>query len=147
MVLRTNSGRTSQQPLIWESMKLFLISLLLIPLLGLSQLQPAKIFSDNMVIQRDKPVHFWGKCIPGKKVEVIFAGLKRSPTVNTDSTWSVYFPKQIANANPQSIIISSGSKKIQYNNILIGDIWVCSGQSNMEWTTQKEMQRRFLNEL
>lgn len=120
-------------------MKLFLTSLLFVPIIAISQLRTANIFSDNMVLQRDQPVHIWGKFIPSKKVEVLFAGVKQTSVVKADSSWSVYFLKQKANAKPQSIIISSGKEKIEYNNILVGDIWGCSGQSNMEWTMQKEM--------
>jgi len=131
-------------------MKLLVTGFLFLPLLGLSQLQPARIFSDNMVLQMDQPVHVWGKFIPGRKVAVMFGELKQSSVVKPDSSWSVSFPKQKANAHPQSIIISSGYEKIRLNNILVGDIWVCSGQSNMEWTMEKEMhwgeEKRYVNQ-
>src|SRR5690242_1461150 len=120
-------------------MKLLVTCLLLLPLPGLSQLRPARIFSDNMVLQRDQPVHVWGKFIPGRTVAVWFGKLKQSSVVKPDSSWSVFFPKQSANAHPQSIVMSSGNEKIQFNNILVGDIWVCSGQSNMEWPVEREM--------
>ena len=120
-------------------MKLFLISILFIPLLAVSQLQVARIFSDNMVLQRDQPIHIWGKETPGMQVTVTFAGEKRSVVVKADSTWSVYFKKQKANAIPQEIQISSGIETIKLKNILIGDVWICSGQSNMEWPMSKEM--------
>jgi sialate O-acetylesterase len=112
---------------------------LLLPL-GLSaQLKVADIFADNMVLQRGERIHIWGSGVPGQKVQVRFASKSNNATVKTDSTWGVYFAKQKANTKPQVINITSGSEEIQLQNILIGDIWICSGQSNMEWTMDKEM--------
>lgn len=120
-------------------MKLFLISLLFIPLVAVSQLQLAGIFSDHMVLQREQPVHFWGTGIPGEKVLISFSNDKKEVIVKTDSSWSIYFKKQKANTVPQSIQILSNNENIELKNVLIGDIWICSGQSNMEWPMFKEM--------
>ncbi len=120
-------------------MKSFLISLFLFPLFAAAQLRVAAVFSDNMVLQRDQPVHLWGKHIPGKKVTVKFAGIQKQTIVKNDSSWSVFFPSQKANADPQSVSVSSSNGKIELKNILIGDVWICSGQSNMEWAMRKEM--------
>jgi sialate O-acetylesterase len=122
-----------------EEMRLFLISLLFLPLAVTSQVTVAKIFSDNMVLQRDQPIHIWGKGIPGKPITVSLARITKISLVETDSTWNVYFKKQKTNAIPQSIQIKSDSESIELRNILIGDVWVCSGQSNMEWPMFKEM--------
>lgn len=120
-----------------------------------------KIFSDHMVLQRGQPIHIWGKGLPGSKVSVVLAAeveqslspkqapqtvffrnqgkIVGSSNVKPDSSWSVYLPAQLANALPQTLQISSGKQKVQFNNILIGDIWLCIGQSNMEWPMQREM--------
>lgn len=92
-----------------------------------------------MVIQRAKPVQIWGKGIPGKTVEVSFVNEKRKTIVQSDSVWSIQLGIQKANAKPQSIFISSENDKIELRNILIGDLWLCIGQSNMEWPMIKEM--------
>lgn len=92
-----------------------------------------------MLLQRQQPIHIWGKGLPGKQVSVIFLQTKKMVTAKADSSWAVYFPKQEANAVPQSMTIVSGKEKIQFNNILIGDIWLCIGQSNMEWPMSKEL--------
>ena len=120
-------------------MKLFLISLMIFPMTCISQLKIASIFSDNMVLQREKQIPIWGKGLPGKTVSVSCANTTKAVKVKTDSTWSVYFPAQKANSKPQTIRITSGTSKIELNNILIGDIWICSGQSNMEWAMSKEI--------
>jgi sialate O-acetylesterase len=119
-------------------LKLFSL-ILFIPFIAEAQLHAAKFFSSNMVLQRDMPIHIWGKGVPGKKVIIQFAVKTIEDAIKSDSTWSIYFPAQKTNITPQSIIIISGKEKIELNNILIGDIWVCSGQSNMEWPMGKEM--------
>lgn len=84
-----------------------------------------------MVLQRDKPIHFWGWGSPGEKIEVMLNG--RSVTTKTDKTgkWSCELPEMQA-GGPYDVIIS-GSNKILLTNVLIGDIWICGGQSNMQW--------------
>ena len=120
-------------------MKWFLISIFFLPFSVNAQLRLNKVFTDNMVLQRDKPVHIWGKGIPGKNVEVTFANKKRNTKVKIDSTWIVEFAKQKENAAAKSIIIKSGNENVELKNILIGDVWLCIGQSNMEWPMVKGM--------
>ncbi len=120
-------------------MKLFFFLISLLPFFASAQLQVAKIFSDNMVLQREQPIHIWGRSTPAEKVEVSFADQNKNVLVAKDSSWNIYFKKQKANAHPQSIVITSGNEKIELQNILIGDIWICSGQSNMEWPMIREM--------
>lgn len=120
-------------------MKYSFLVFFLISLTASAQVRVAKIFSDNMVLQRDQPVRIWGKGTPGKNVEVSFTNEKRNTTVKNDSTWIVVFAKQKANATGQSIIIKSGNEIIELKNIFFGDIWLCIGQSNMEWPMIKEM--------
>ena len=103
-----------------------------------SQLRVSDIFTSNMMLQRDKPIHFWGKGIPGVALEVQFAGKTRKTIIYKDSLWSIQFKRQNKNAKPQSIKIVSGKEKIVLSNVLVGDIWLCIGQSNMEWPMWKE---------
>lgn len=120
-------------------MKWFLISIFILPVHCTGQLKLAKIFSHNMVLQRNQPIHFWGTAIPGKTISVAFANEKKKVVVKADSSWSLYFKKQNASVLPRQVTISSEAEKIVLENILIGDIWICAGQSNMEWEMQKEM--------
>lgn len=112
--------------------------ILLLPLTAKSQLEVAKVFSSNMVLQRDQPIAVWGKGLPGNTIEVRLGAIQKKGTVKNDYSWIVYFPKQTANRQAQSLSISSGDTAVQYNNILIGDVWLCIGQSNMEWPIMKE---------
>lgn len=119
--------------------KLFSSSLvLLVPFFAVAQLQVAHVFSDNMVLQREAPIRIWGRAWAFEKVAVVFGGKTATATVNADSTWMISFLKQSASTQPQSIHIQSRTEMLELKNILIGDIWICSGQSNMEWTMQKE---------
>lgn len=103
-----------------------------------SQLKLASLFSDNMILQRNKPIKIFGKGIPGETVVVKFGGSKKKSIVNKDSAWAILFKSQKENNKSQSIVIQSGSEKIVLKNILIGDVWLCIGQSNMEWPMKKE---------
>jgi len=113
--------------------------LFLIPYVAIGQLSVATSFSNNMVLQREEPIAVWGKAIPGNEVAIQFAGESKKMIADADSTWVVYFQKQSTNKRPQSIIIVSGKSTIELNNILIGDVWLCIGQSNMEWPMQREL--------
>ena len=92
-----------------------------------------------MVLQRGQPIQFWGKGIPDETLEVQFSKETKKTKVHQDSTWSVVFKRRKANSEPQSIQIKSNYQKIVLKNVLIGDIWLCIGQSNMEWPMEKEM--------
>lgn len=87
------------------------------------------IFSDHMVIQRGKPIVIRGKADAGQPVEVALSANKSKTTTGTDGKWKVELPAMDA-GGPYSIVIK-GEKTITIKDVLIGDIWVCSGQSNM----------------
>jgi sialate O-acetylesterase len=89
-----------------------------------------KVFSDHMVIQRHQPIHLWGKADPGEKVTVEFG--ERHASVNTDGIgrWSVYLP--LMEAGGPYILTVSGQNVVRFSDVLLGDVWVASGQSNMQ---------------
>lgn len=93
-------------------------------------------FSDNMVLQRNIPVSVWGMADPDKRVTVEFHGQKYATIANTKGAWSVKLSAMPASSTPSKMTIS-GQKIININNILVGDIWVGSGQSNMWWPVNK----------
>jgi len=104
-----------------------------------AQLAFAKVFSDNMIFQRNKPLKIWGNANPNDIVAVHFNGEVKKVKTKPDSTWLVTFRSQQANSTTQEIIASTGKNNIRVKNILIGDVWVCIGQSNMEWPLMKEL--------
>lgn len=115
----------------------FLISLL-IHTATKGQLVLPGIFTDNMMFQQGMPIHIWGKDCPAQSITVEL-GVNTSKTiVQSDSTWEVYLPAQQATINPAKLTIKNKSQAFFIKNILIGDIWLCIGQSNMEFPVFKE---------
>ena len=89
-----------------------------------------KIFSDNMVLQRDKPINIWGWAAPNEKVTVIFNKQTKTVSATNKGKWMLVLTNENA-GGPYKLIVKGGNK-ITLNNILVGEVWVCSGQSNME---------------
>lgn len=94
-----------------------------------------KLISDGMVLQRDAEVKIWGWAAPGEKVGVAFAGSTYSAPANDDGEWEIRLSGLSAGGPHQMVIISSDT--ITINDVLVGDVWVCSGQSNMELSMQR----------
>ena len=99
------------------------------------------MFSSNMVIQRDKPIMIWGWAEAGQKVSVQFGQAKADATASSEGgRWEATFPARPADANSQKLIVATGDEKIEMENIVIGDIWVMNGQSNMAFGLGKTLQ-------
>jgi sialate O-acetylesterase len=98
---------------------------------GFSIVKLPKILGDNMVLQRNKPITIWGWAEANEKVSVQFN--KQSKTTKADKLgkWSVVLSPEVAGGPFQLVI--AGKNTITLSNVLIGEVWVCSGQSNMEW--------------
>ena len=95
-----------------------------------------RVFGDNMVLQRDKPIPVWGKASPGENVTVAFADQEKSATTGENGLWQLTLDPLKASKAPQSLVVS-GQNKLTLENVLVGEVWLCSGQSNMEWTVSK----------
>lgn len=92
------------------------------------------VFSNRMVLQRDKPVPVWGETEAGAKVTVAFAGQQKSATAGDDGTWSVSLDALEASDDPRALSVSIGDESVVFDDVLVGEVWVCSGQSNMQWS-------------
>jgi sialate O-acetylesterase len=97
-----------------------------------AQVKPNHIFSDNMVLQRDKPIKIWGWAMPKEKIEVRFGKQLKKAETNGTGDWFLHLDPLPASHQPQDLIIK-GSNKIVITNVLVGDVWVLGGQSNMEF--------------
>ncbi|MCE7067106.1 sialate O-acetylesterase [Dyadobacter sp. CY326] len=107
---------------------------------GLSaQVRLPKLISDNMVLQRDKPVTIWGWASPKEKVAVTFSGKSRSAVTNADGKWEVELPAQPAGTGFELLI--KGKNQIRIKNIAFGDVWLCNGQSNMVINMERVKER------
>jgi len=89
------------------------------------------LFSDNMVLQQGVPVTIWGWGHDGEQVTVSFRGQKVSTKVQ-NLKWSVKL-RALKAGGPDTLTITTNDDKLQFNNVLVGEVWICSGQSNMEW--------------
>ncbi len=94
-------------------------------------LEVADVFSDNMVLQRDRPVPVWGWTQPGETVTVTFAGKKTSAVADSEGRWQAVL-EPLPAGGPYEMTLE-GPERIVLKNILVGEVWLASGQSNMEW--------------
>jgi len=90
------------------------------------------IFTDNMVFQRNKAINIFGTANPGQNVKVGFLGISKSTVASEHGKWLVSFPQQKA-GGPYTIEITA-DKKLALKNVMIGEVWISAGQSNMRWT-------------
>ncbi len=90
------------------------------------------LFQSNMILQREKPIEIWGWAKPGEVVRVLFAGKSKEAKAGKDREWKVTLPAMTANADPQTLNIKGKDQNLTLENVLIGDVWVLGGQSNME---------------
>jgi sialate O-acetylesterase len=95
------------------------------------------LFQSNMVVQRDKPMPLWGWASPGESITVSFGGNNKSATAAADRSWKVELPTLPASAEPRTITVQGKDSKIELTNILVGDVWLLGGQSNMEFEIAK----------
>jgi sialate O-acetylesterase len=96
-------------------------------------LRLAHVFSDHGVLQRERPLPVWGWAAPGAQVSVALAGQSRTATAGADGRWSVTFNPLTAGNGPLELTASSGEATATVGDLLVGEVWLCSGQSNMEW--------------
>lgn len=97
----------------------------------------ANVFQSNMVLQRDKPLKIWGWAEPGNEVVVSFAGQQVQARAAADRSWQVTLIPVAANASPQTMTVKSGNSTLTLENILVGDVWILGGQSNMGFPISK----------
>ncbi len=97
-----------------------------------AQLSVAEIFTDHMVIQRGEVVPVWGWTAPGDEITVRFQDETVRASADKEGSWRVELPPFTA-GGPHTLHIEGSSEQITLTDILVGDVWLCSGQSNMEW--------------
>lgn len=99
---------------------------------ALANVTPAPLFRDGAVLQQGKPVPIWGKADPGEKISVSFKDQKHETTADAGGRWKVDLTPLSASAEPAEILIA-GKNLVRVADVLVGEVWICSGQSNMEW--------------
>ncbi|MEY3897665.1 MAG: hypothetical protein RLZZ214_3186 [Verrucomicrobiota bacterium] len=102
-----------------------------------AELRLASVFGDQMVLQRDRAIPVWGWAEPGARVAVEFAAFKADATAGVDGRWETQLPAQPASDSGRELIIQAGSETRRLRDVLIGDVWLLAGQSNMGWSVDQ----------
>ncbi len=95
------------------------------------QLVLPPLFSDQTVLQAGVPFPVWGAAAPGAKVTVEFAGQSQTATANEKGEWSLLLKALAVSARPKEMKVSAGDELFTVKDVLVGEVWLCSGQSNM----------------
>lgn len=105
---------------------------------GLADIKLPNVIGSGMVLQRDMAVPVWGWAEAGEEVTVSFADQTKKAKAGNDGKWIVKLDSLKANSEGATLTIS-GKNKINLDNVLVGEVWICSGQSNMEWAIRQSM--------
>ena len=100
---------------------------------AMAALSVASPFTDNAVLQRDTQIPVWGTSDAGGTVTVKFAGQTKSTVAGANGKWTVQLDPMPANAEPQVLHVSDSTSGKSFTNVVIGEVWICSGQSNMQF--------------
>ena len=98
----------------------------------LADVRVASPFGDNMVLQRARPVPVWGTAAAGEAVTVTFGAQVVHTAADARGQWQLRLAPLTASSVPATLVVA-GTNTLNFTNVLVGEVWVCSGQSNMEW--------------
>jgi hypothetical protein len=142
MKIPTKDHRTMNRPLSCRAFLAISAALLLSPFA--SAIELGTPFRDNAVLQREMPLPVWGWSKPGASVTVEFTGQKATAKAGADGKWMLKLKPLTASAEPSEMVVEESGfggqesgKKVVLKNILVGEVWHASGQSNMEWFAGK----------
>ncbi|MDD3118716.1 MAG: sialate O-acetylesterase, partial [Victivallales bacterium] len=105
-----------------------------IPLAGEFNLHP--LFGDNMVLQRDFPTPVWGTATPSSRLEITIGRQRCEAVADSDGRWRINLQPMPA-GGPHTMSVRGRNRIVTCRNILFGDVWLCSGQSNMQWSVRE----------
>ena len=116
----------------------WILAAMLMPATARAALTLGALFQDHMVLQRDMPIPVWGKADPGATVIVTFAKQKKITTTDAEGKWRIDLDSLSASFEPRTLTVSakrkSATENLQCSDVLIGEVWICSGQSNMQFS-------------
>ncbi|MEM7315914.1 MAG: 9-O-acetylesterase, partial [Planctomycetota bacterium] len=113
-----------------------LLALTTTPLLH-AELRLPGFFGDHMVLQQEKPIKVWGWAEAGEEVTVALSGKTATTKAADNGTWQVEMPAMKASNEAHSLKVTAGEQSVELTDVLIGEVWLCSGQSNMEWSVNR----------
>ncbi|UCG85436.1 MAG: beta galactosidase jelly roll domain-containing protein [Gemmatimonadota bacterium] len=114
---------------------LVLTFLVALPLQSHAQVRLSRLFADGLVLQRDAQVPVWGWAHPGDRVVVTVDGVEYSALADSSGAWMVRLAPMTA-GGPHGIAVRSGDVELHVRDVMVGDVWLASGQSNMEWAVR-----------
>lgn len=98
----------------------------------------SKAFGDHMVLQQGAPIRVWGTGDPGESISVSLGGKTAKATTTKEGSWRVDLPSLTANGKSHTMTVK-GKNTIEIKDVLLGEVWICSGQSNMEWAVNRSL--------
>ena len=110
---------------------LLFVALVLSSSVANAELRLSNAFGDHMVVQQQMPIRIWGWASPAAEVNVQLADKQANTTAGRDGKWLAELPAMKADNKPCKLRVSSGSEKVELQDVLLGEVWICSGQSNM----------------
>jgi sialate O-acetylesterase len=114
-----------------------LLTIICVAGLAWADLSAAGVFKDHMVLQRHRPVPVWGKAAAGQEVTVKLAGQEKKTMAGADGRWSIGLDPVQA-GGPHTMVIKAAGQTVEFKDVYVGEVWLCSGQSNMDMTVAKE---------
>lgn len=119
--------------------KLYILLFLCQNLIVVAQITMPKVFSNHMVLQRDIRIPIWGNAPVGTKIIAQFGNTETSGFTDANGKWILYLPEFKAGGSYKLVVFQAEKpeQKIEFNDVLVGDVWLASGQSNMEWQVQQ----------
>jgi sialate O-acetylesterase len=115
--------------------RIILIALACLSMQAFAEVRLPKVFSDHMMLQRDQGNPIWGTDQPGRSIEVSIAGETVSTVTDDEGNWRTKLPA-LPEGGPHTIKVA-GSSVVTVEDVLVGEVWFCSGQSNMQWPVEK----------
>jgi sialate O-acetylesterase len=109
---------------------------------GISQLRMSAIFNDHMILQRDKPLKIWGTANAGETVRLEIGHVTGAATADKNGRWLVTLPA-FAVGGPYILTIKTKSETKIFSDVLFGEVWLCSGQSNMQFRVSQSINAKY----
>lgn len=109
-----------------------------------SELWLPSVFTDHAVLQRDQPVPVWGRATPGQSVSVTFGDQTLEALADAEGRWRVELAPMSSSAEARTLVIASGQQHRRVRDVLVGEVWLCGGQSNMDWKVRNASGKRAL---
>ncbi len=106
---------------------------------ALANIRLPKIFSDHMVVQQNKPINIWGWANQGEELTIQFGEFKGKTTSDSNGRWRIAVPAMEA-SGPFELTVAGKGARVVFKDVYVGEVWLCSGQSNMEWSVEQTLE-------